>query len=386
MDIAKEWEKLKSAKRVVVKVGTSTLTHETGNLDLVRIELLVRQLVNLKNQGREVVFVTSAAVGAGMGRLNLKERPSEISAKQALAAIGQGILMHTYERFFGEFGIAVAQVLLTKDDLADRQRYLNARTTMRQIMAYGAVPIINENDTVAFDQIKVGDNDTLAAMVAGLVDADLLVVLTDTDGLYTSDPRKDADAAHIPLVEGITPEIEAVAGGEGSKLATGGTVTKIAAARIAITQGIPMVLANGADRDCLQFLHDAAWEDITADGRIPGTLFLPNSQALGSRKGWLAFSTRPAGAILVDDGASQALMEKGRSLLASGVLQVEGGFLRGEVVEIRQGAQTIARGITNYSAADLTQIKGRHSNEFDAILGPGHEQEVVHRDNLSLWQ
>ena len=385
MDVAGEWKKLQSKQRIVVKVGTSTLTHQTGNLNLVRMELLVRELVDLKNQGREVLLVTSAAVGAGMGRLNIQERPKEMAAKQALAAIGQGILMHIYEKYFGEFGIAVAQVLLTKDDVAHRQRYLNARNTLRQINEYGAVPIINENDPIAFDQLKVGDNDTLAAMVAGLVDADLLVLLSDIDGLYSSDPHKDPTAKMIPVVEEITPEIEALAGGAGSKLGSGGMVTKIAAARIAVTQGIPMVLANGSHRNCLQFLNDGAVES-RLDNHANGTLFIPKAHFLGSRKGWLAFSTRTAGAILVDEGASKALLENGRSLLASGILRVEGDFIRGEVVEIRYGAEIIARGIVNYSAKELELIKGKHSSDIEGILGPGHDQEVVHRDNLSPWR
>ncbi|MEL7622016.1 MAG: glutamate 5-kinase [Clostridiales bacterium] len=394
MEIKAEWSKLHKAKRIVVKVGTSTLTHQTGNLNLMQMELLVRQLADLKNQGRDVILVTSAAVGAGMGRLNIQEKPKEISAKQALAAIGQGILMHIYEKLFGEYGIAVAQVLLTKDDVAHRQRYLNARTTLRQIMEYGAVPVINENDTVAFDQIKVGDNDTLAAMVAGLTDADLLVLLSDIDGLYTSDPRKDPEASLIPLVEEITPEIEALAGGEGSKFGSGGMQTKIAAARIAVMQGIPMVLTNGSRRDCLQFLNES--REQTAGGQAmavnegssayQGTLFLPKAHPLGSRKGWLAFSTRAAGGIIVDGGAAAALQERGKSLLASGVLQVQGSFERGQVVEISFASRTIARGIVNYSSKELESIRGRHSSEIEGLLGPGHEPEVIHRDNLSLWE
>jgi len=383
------WTDLKNAKRIVIKVGTSTLTHATGNLNLHRMELLVRQLVDLKNQGREVIFVTSGAVGAGMGRLGISERPDEISARQALAAIGQGILMHTYEKFFGEFGIAVAQILVTKDDRADRQRYLNARTTIRQILMYNAVPIVNENDTVAFDQIKVGDNDTLSAMVAGLADADLLVLLTDVDGLYTADPREDPTAKFIPIVEGVTPEIEALAGGVGSKLGSGGMATKIAAARIVVSQGIPMALVNGSRRDCLQFLcedNGGGGTVETGDTKAPGTLFLPKAQALGSRKGWLAFSTRPAGALIVDEGAVRALLDSGRSLLASGILEVEGTFARGEIVEIRQSDSVLARGITNYSAGDIELIKGRHSSEFESILGAVSDQEVIHRDNLSLWK
>lgn len=384
MDMVNEWEKLRGKRRIVVKVGSSTLMHETGKLNLGRMELLVRQLVDLKNQGREVLLVTSAAVGAGMGRLNIQEYPKEISARQALAAIGQGILMHTYEKFFGEFGIAVAQILLTKDDVADRQRYLNARNTLRQINEYGVVPIINENDTVAFDQIKVGDNDTLAAMVAGLADADLLVLLSDIDGLYTKDPRKDSAAKRIPVVEDITPEIEGLAGGGGSKFASGGMATKIAAARIAVAQGIPMVLTDGSFRYCLHFLNEGVADD--KPGNLPeGTLFIPRTHFLGSRKGWLAFSTRPAGTIVIDEGASIALLEKGKSLLPSGVLQITGDFQRGAVVEIKFENRIIARGIVNYSLEETERIKGRHSSEIEGILGPGHDQEVIHRDNLSLW-
>jgi len=374
-----EWKKLKQAKRIIVKVGSSTLTHKTGKLNLTQMELLVRQMVNLKNQGREVIFVSSGAVAAGIGRLGLQERPKEISAKQALAAIGQGMLMHTYEKFFGEYGISVAQVLLTMDDFADRTRFLNARTTIRQILAYNAVPIINENDTVAFDEIKVGENDILSAMMAGLADADLLVLLSDVDGLYTGNPKTDPQARQIPLVEHITPEIEALAGGAGSMLGSGGMKTKIAAARIATSQGIPAVITNGSRRDCLSFLDEGDTGDIKA------TLFLPKSQAMGSRKGWLAFSTRPAGTIYVDEGAATALIERGRSLLASGILRIEGSFARGEILEIRRGDTAIARGISNYSAVDLDLIKGKHSNEFETILGPGHDQEVIHRDNLSMW-
>jgi len=421
MAVAEEWAKLAGARRIVVKVGTSTLTHTTGNLNLSLMERLVRQLVNLKNQGREVLLVTSAAVGAGMGRINIRERPESISGRQALAAIGQGILMHIYEKFFSEYGVVVAQVLLTKDDLADRQRYLNARTTLRQIMIYGAVPIINENDTVAFDQIKFGDNDTLSAMVAGLADADLLVLLSDIDGLYTKDPRVEPSAQLIPLVQEITPEIEALAGGTGSQLGSGGMKTKIAAARIAVSQGIPMVLTDGSRRDCLGFLEaddeavqagsgdskqagsgepgcmsetaapegGSAVGDSETAGQEPafrGTLFLPKTRSLGSRKGWLALSTRPAGTVVVDEGASKAILEKGTSLLPSGVRTVEGDFPRGEIVEIRLGQDTIARGVVNFSSEDIRKILGRHSREIEGILGPGHEDEIIHRDNLSSWK
>jgi len=380
-----EWRKLKSAQRIVVKVGTSTLTYKTGKLNLTAMEQLVRQIVDIKNQGREILLVTSAAVGAGMGRINIKEKPKRISDRQALAAIGQGILMHVYEKLFGEYGVVVAQVLLTKDDVADRQRYLNARTTIRQILAFGAVPIINENDTVAVEQIQFGDNDTLSAMVSGLVDADLLVILSDIDGLFSGDPREDAQATMIPLVEDITPEIEALAGDAGSMLGSGGMKTKIAAARIAVSQGIPMVLTNGSSAGNLSFLHENA-NNETGDAPPTGTLFLPKPSFLGNRKGWLAFSARPAGAVFVDDGASKAILIKGKSLLPSGILAVEGTFGRGDVVDIIHNSETFARGIVNYGSDDIEKIKGKHSSEAECILGLGLEQEVIHRNNLSLWK
>ena len=379
MNDDRAWQMPDKAKRIVVKVGTSTLTHENGNLHLMRMAHLVQQIADVKNQGREIILVTSGAVGAGMGRLGIRQRPKEISAKQALAAVGQGILMQTYEKHFGEYGIVVAQVLLTKDDVASRQRYLNARNTLRQILAFGALPIINENDTVTFDEIKVGDNDTLAAMVAGLADADLLVLLSDIDGLYTADPRKDAQAQRIPIVEEITPSVEALAGGTGSALGSGGMQTKIAAARIAVNQGIPMVLTNGSQKNCLAFLQE------TAEESCPGTLFLPKAHPLGSRKGWLAFSTRASGRLLVDAGAAQALCLGGKSLLPSGVTGAEGEFARGEVLEVVAAGKVIARGISNYGKEELLQILGKHSREIERILGPGQDEEVIHRDNLSLW-
>jgi glutamate 5-kinase len=357
-------------------VGTSTLTHQTGNLNLMRMEHLVRQLADLKNQGRQVILVTSGAIGAGMGRLGMHQRPREIPAKQALAAIGQGILMQTYEKLFSEYSTVVAQVLLTKDDVANRNRYLNARNTLNMIMQYGAVPIINENDTVTFDEIKLGDNDTLAAMVAGLVDADLLVLLSDIDGLYTADPRKSPTAQLIPLIEEVTPAVEALAGEAGTQFGSGGMHTKIDAARIAMNQGIDMVLTNGEAVDCLQFLNT---------GQARGTLFLANPHPLGSRKGWLAYSARPEGALQVDEGAAQALLTKGKSLLPKGIIKVEGQFERGAVVNIVFDSRTIARGIVNYNHAEVQQIMGRHSQEIDLILGAVYEKEVIHRNNLSLW-
>jgi len=366
---------LQKAESVVIKVGTSTLTHANGKLNFNRMEQLTRQLADMFNAGRRVVLVTSAAVGAGMGRMGLAQKPAGISQKQALAAIGQGLLMQTYEKMFAEYGVTVAQVLLTREDFSQRERYLNARNTLCALFEYGVVPIINENDTVAFEEIKLGDNDTLAGLVAGLLGADLLVLLSDIDGLYTADPKKDKNAQLIPLVEELTDDIIAVGGSAGSSLGTGGMCTKLAAARIAGNQGIPMVLMNGDNPADLQKL----WQ-----GHCLGTLFMPKEHKLGGRKGWLAFGAKSEGTIYLDAGAEKALRQKGSSLLPSGIIKVEGCFVRGDIVSIMGSTEEIARGFVNYSSQDVALIMGRHSKEIPKILEHPGEDEVVHRDNLSL--
>jgi len=366
---------LTKAHRLVVKVGTSTLTHSTGKLNLFQLERLVRQIADLKHQGKEVLLVTSGAVGAGMGRMGLTERPRTMPEKQAMAAIGQGLLMHMYEKLFAEYGQVVAQVLLTKDDFTNRERYLNGRNTLSALLRLGAVPIINENDTVVYEEIKFGDNDTLAALVAGLIDADLLILLSDIDGLYTANPRVDANARLIPLVEEITPEIEMLAGEPGSKLGSGGMLTKIQAAKIACNSGIPMVLANGSRENVVR--------DILL-GQNPGTLFVPKEHRLRSRKGWIAYGSKISGTIYVDEGAEKALVAKGSSLLPSGIKQVEGEFNRGSVVKVCGSKGEIARGIVNYSAEEIRLIKGCQSKDIAEILGHKDYEEVIHRDNLSL--
>jgi len=363
------------ANRLVVKVGTSTLTHATGKPNLFQLERLVRQIADLKYQGREVVLVTSGAVGTGMGKMGLTERPKTMPEKQALAAIGQGLLMHMYEKLFAEYGQVVAQVLLTKDDFSDRERYLNSRNTLLTLLRMGTVPIINENDTVVFEQIRFGDNDTLAALVAGLVDADLLILLSDIEGLFTGNPRTDNEARMIRIVEEITPEIERLAGEPGSKLGSGGMVTKIQAAKIACNLGVPMVLANGSRENVLR--------DILAEMNV-GTLFVPKSHRLKARKGWIAYGSEPVGNIIVDAGAEKALVENGKSLLPSGILEVEGEFSRGSVVKISSVNGEIARGIVNYSSEEIQLIKGCQSRDIARRLGHKDYEEVVHRDNLSL--
>ncbi|MFZ5755017.1 MAG: glutamate 5-kinase [Bacillota bacterium] len=368
-------ELLIRAHRIVVKVGTSTLTHSTGKLNLFRLESLVREMVDLRHQGREVILVTSGAVGAGMGKMGLSERPKTMPEKQALAAIGQGILMHMYEKLFGEYGETVAQVLLTKDDIAHRERYLNGRNTLLTLLRFGVTPIINENDTVVFEEIKFGDNDTLAALVAGLVDADLLVLLSDIEGLYTADPRKDPSATLINLVEEITPQVEGLAGDPGSKLGSGGMFTKIQAAKIACNSGIPMVITNGSRKNVLREI---------VSGDYSGTLFVPRDHRIGARKRWIAFGSRINGTIWLDEGAEKAILTRGKSLLPSGIIKVEGEFPPGSVVSLWGQNGEIARGIVNYSSGDIEKIKGAQTKEIMSILGHKDYDEVIHRDNLTL--
>jgi len=370
------WTFLREARRIVVKVGSSTLTYANGKLNLYQMERLVRELADLKNQGLEIILVSSGAVGAGMGKMDFEERPKNIPEKQALAAIGQGILMHLYEKFFSEYGKTVAQVLLTREDLANRDRFLNARNTLLTLLRLGVTPIINENDTVAYEEIKFGDNDTLAALVAGLIDADLLIVLSDIDGLYTSDPRDDETAQLIKVVEEITPEIIEQAGGTKTKLGSGGMVTKLEAAKIASNSGIPMLVTNGSREGVIR---------ETIKGINPGTLFIPREHhRLKTRKAWIAFGSKVKGRLFVDSGAEKALVVKGKSLLPSGITAVEGDFQRGNVVSIIGQSGEIARGIVNYASKEINKLKGCQSKDIYKILGHKDYDEVIHRDNLTL--
>lgn len=367
---------VKNAKRIVIKVGTSTLTHSTGKLNLALIEKLVRQLADLHCQDKEVLLVSSGAVGAGMGKLGYRNKPKTMPEKQACAAVGQGILVHIYEKIFAEYGETVAQLLLTRADIADRQRFLNARNTLLTLLKHNVIPIINENDTVAVEEIKFGDNDTLAALVAGLVDADLVILLSDIDGLYSNDPRKDSKAYLINVVEKITPDIEALAGGEGSKFGSGGMATKISAAKIAVNAGIAMIIANGSRPGILGeiFLGD----DI-------GTLFIPRGVNPHSRKKWLAFCSEVNGSIWVDAGAREAIENKGKSLLPSGIQKIEGQFDCGHVVSVidDQGRE-FARGMVNFGSQEIELIKGKQCKDISAILGYQDYDEVIHRDNLAI--
>ncbi|WP_314040802.1 glutamate 5-kinase [Campylobacter showae] len=370
-------ELLGGVKRIVVKVGTSTLANADGSLNEDKIKQIVANLSEL-NENAEVVFVTSGAVGAGMGQMKLAHKPKSIVEKQALAAIGQVSLIHLYQILFWAHGKTIAQLLLTKDDFSDRRRYLNMRSVLRSLLAKKIIPVINENDPVVGEGIKgvkVGDNDTLSALVAGLIEADLLVILTDIDGLYDKNPSVFADAKFINLVENLDDSIRAAAGAEGSKFGTGGMRTKITAAQMATKNGTHLIIANGADpRNIVR----------AAQGSEVGTLFLAGKNRINSRKYWLAYSAADNGSVAIDAGAAKALKE-GKSLLAVGIREVVGEFERGETLAVKDASgRVLARGITNYSSAELALIKGRKSEEIEAALGYKYEDEALHIDNIAL--
>ncbi|MBM7866868.1 glutamate 5-kinase [Heliobacterium gestii] len=369
---------LPKARRVIVKVGTSTLTHGTGKLNLEQMEKLVRQLADLSNRGHQVILVSSGAVGAGMGRLGLEKRPKAVPEKQACAAVGQGILMHMYEKLFAEYGLVVAQVLLTRDDFAFRERYINAGNTLEALLRMNVIPIINENDTVSIDEIRLrfGDNDTLSALVAGLVQGDVLILLTDIEGLYSANPRVDAEAVFIPEVAEITREIEAMAAGAGSNLGTGGMATKLQAAKIAVESGVAMVIAQGSRPNGLREIMN---------GEEVGTLFFPNEKPLPGYKRWLAFSSASSGRVYIDAGAAEAIVSGGKSLLPCGITRADGDFQSGDMVSIiaPEGLE-VARGVTQYSADQVRRIMGKQCQDIEAALGAKGVDEVVHRDDLTV--
>lgn len=369
---------LKRAKRFVVKVGSVVLASSDSRLDQATMDHLASELLELRKAGKEVILVSSGAILAGMGQLGLKEKPRSIPLKQAVAAVGQSHLMRNYEEAFAPNGQRVAQVLLTQDDLQNRIRYLNARNTLFTLLGMGVIPIINENDTVAIDEIKFGDNDNLSALVATLVGADLLVILTDTEGLYTSDPRKDPSAQLVPLVKRITEEIKLWAGESTKGIGTGGMSTKVSAARIAASVGIPTIVANGLEKGVLQRVFS---------GEAVGTLFLPSPSKMKSRQRWLAFATRPHGQIVVDEGAKRALTHSGKSLLPSGILSTARPFQVGDVVSLLnpEGVE-FARGLVNYTSEEVEKIKGLKSMEIEGVLGFKHSDEVVHRNNLVILE
>ena len=364
-------------KRIVVKLGTSLLTGGGYRLDDAIMSRLVAQVAQLHRQKRQVVIVSSGAIAAGRHKLGLTRDSRGVPFRQVLASIGQSRLMNVYEQLFGQHDIAVAQALLTKTDLSDRSGYLNARNTLLSLLELKVICIVNENDVVAVDEIqeaKFGDNDNLSAMVANLVDADLLLILTDTGGLYTADPQRSADARLIPQVERIDSEIERLAAGTTNHLSTGGMATKIEAAKMATASGVTVIIADGREPDVILRL-DA--------GEAIGTRFLPTSNKLESRKRWMLSGLGIRGQLAIDAGAAQALKKHKKSLLAAGIKQVSGHFERGDIVTISdEGGNPLGHGISNYSSGDIKAIKGAHSGQIANRLGYDYGSEVVHRNNL----
>ena len=381
-------EILESAKRIVIKVGSGVISdHESGKAPLERglskkrIQSYARRIKAIVDAGYEVILVSSGAVMAGRERLNLKRPNLDIPEKQACAAIGQSSLMRAYEQYFEKQGLKVAQILLGHDDLENRKRYLNARHTLEALLEHGVIPIVNENDTVTVDEIKIGDNDTLSANVACMAEAQLLILLSDVDGLYTSDPSKSAKKSEktpelIAHVDRITPEIEQLAGKSQNPLAVGGMYTKVLAAKKTMSFGIPTLIINGLKGENLKKVFNGA--------KI-GTLFWSGKMKIKDRKHWIAHTLKPAGTITVDAGARKALVERGKSLLAAGVVKVEGKFEFGSAVRIVDDkGHEIARGLVNYNSRDLDQIKGLQTAAVRNRVGSNFYEEVIHRDDLAL--
>ncbi len=367
---------IKDAKRLVLKVGSRLVASKGRGLNTERIDQLASELATLKAQGREIVMVSSGAIVCGIEKLGLPEYPKSLPHKQAAAAVGQSRLMWAYEKAFEKVDQKVAQVLLTREDLANRARFLNSRHTLTALLEYGVVPIINENDTVAVDEIRFGDNDSLAGMVAHLVDADLLVILSDVEGLYTEDPRHNPNATLIPVVTEVTAEIERRAGGTTSFEGTGGMHTKVLAAKKAATYGIATAIVSGEQTGHLTALFH---------GNPVGTLFLPKSQKLTSRKHWIGYTVKAKGRLTLDDGAVEALTRKGKSLLPSGITAVHGDFESGDAVAcVDNSGREFAKGLANYSSEAIGKIKGLKTSEIQKTLGYKDYDEVIHRDNLVI--
>jgi glutamate 5-kinase len=367
---------LSKVRKVLIKIGSGVLTGKEG-LDLNIIDQLVEEMAGLKNfKGLHIVLVTSGAVASGKHRMGIARKLKSMPEKQAAAAIGQGRLMRVYSNAFGKHGINVAQMLLTMSDLTDRQRFINVRNTLTQLLEWGVVPIINENDTVAVDEIKFGDNDHLAAMMANTVGADLLINLTNTEGLYDRNPQTNKKAKLIRLVREITPEIEAAATAESDPVGTGGMKSKIMAARKVTVCGIPYMIAPGKKRGVLAELFA---------GKEIGTLFMPMTECLNSKEYWIAFTLRARGKLVLDEGAKDAVLNKGKSLLPSGIVGVEGVFTPGDPVAcVDEAGNQIAKGLVNYGSDEIKKIQGLKTSKIEQVLGYKHYDEIIHRDNMAV--
>jgi glutamate 5-kinase len=367
---------LRDRRPVVVKVGTNLLAEKARGINRSRIDQIVQGLAHWRERGFNVVLVSSGAIGAGVAALRLPSRPKSIPGQQAAAAVGQPLLMEAYERAFRNRNMPIAQILLTKDDFDSRSRYVNARNTFTALFDHAVVPVVNENDSIAVEEIKVGDNDNLSAFVAGMVGAALLVILTDTGGLYSDDPATVRHATLIPVVDRITPHIERLAKNSTSELSTGGMATKLQAARQCIGSGIAMIIADGRQPTILQDL---------CSGVHRGTLFLPAARKLSLRRQWIGYVAGTRGYVVVDNGARNAILVRKKSLLPSGVLEVHGKFSRGDAIAIRDAAgKEFARGLAEVSAAELDRIKGKRTSEAAATLGDAAPVEIIHRNNLAV--
>jgi glutamate 5-kinase len=367
-------ELFKDVKKIVVKIGTSSLTSKDGKFNKTFAREIARQASMLKSEGKDIILVSSGAIGTGCEALDFKERPKSIPLKQATAAVGQSILMHEWSQVFEEYGFKVAQILLTYDAFSDRKTYLNLRNSMSSLLELGVIPIINENDPICVHEIgdTFGDNDTLSAMVSSKVEADLLILMTDIDGLYTKNPKKSKDAKKIPVVKEITPEIESYGGKAGDK-GTGGMKTKLKAAKIAQKPGCFMVIASSEEKDLI--LKVMSGEDI-------GTLFLPTKNIEKNKIRWITLS-KPKGKIIIDEGAKNALLDH-KSLLPRGVIDIEGKFDAGDIVAIESNASIFANGITNYTDKELKKIKGRNTDEIESILGYKNYNEIIKHENIGI--
>lgn len=367
------------ARKVVVKIGTSLLATQRCGINMRRLRKFAGQMAAMRQRAVQVVVVSSGAICAGMQRLGFKERPYSMPDKQAAAAVGQGLLMKAYDEAFGKHHIVVGQILLTQEDFSSRIRYSNAYHTIRILLKQGVIPVINENDSVAVDEIRFGDNDTLSAQVASLIEADLLVILSDVEGLYTEDPRYVKNGSLIEEVHEITASMERVSKKAGTKNSVGGMYTKIRAARIATQAGVATLIANGTTENILIGI---------LNGERLGTLFVPASpggKRLGARKRWIAFTLKSKGSVIVDDGARQALLKGGKSLLPSGIIKVTGSFKYGDAVTlVDTSGKQLAKGLANYSAAEMDAIKGLRTTEIEKRLGSKEYDEAIHRDNMVI--
>lgn len=363
-------------KKVVIKVGSSILTDSEGNLYPSAFRKIALQVSEIRNRGIKVVIVSSGAIAAGMKKLGLSKRPVDIHVKQAIAASGQTTLMQNYENAFRKYGINVAQILLTHDGLSNRKRFLNARRTIYQLFSMDILPVVNENDTVAVEEIMFGDNDNLAAFVTSLTEADLLVLLTDIDGIYDKDPRKDPDARFIPQIDKIDQEIEKIARSTTGRTTVGGMATKIQATRTAAAFGVPTIIANGSKKDVLLDIFE---------GRETGTLINPEKEKMSARKHWIAYTLKTRGEIVIDDGAKEAVTRYGKSVLPTGVIGVKGKFDIGDaIVCLDKEGNILAKGLTSYSSREINKILGAKTSEIESILGYTYGGEILHRDDLAV--